>query len=386
MSERKRPNYRSRLANKNIDDDNVILAPIDSSLLILIAFLCMFGLMAVFSAGAPVGLRLYNNPAYFAIRQFSFMIIGLILMVTMAKYDYKKLKEKAIPMAGIIIAFLAIIVFSSLGKSSNGASRWLTFLPVQPSEFAKLACIMLTAAAMVDIKTLLNEKTIARLGIVAVTVVLIFMQPNLSMAILISATTAVMMLAGGVNFSLLLAAAGCVAPLAFFKMHAYQLQRILSWQDPWADPQNSGYNLIQSWYAIASGGIFGVGFGHSKQKLFWLPFGHTDFIFAVISEEFGLLGCLVLLGLFVALIHRGFFIANRCPDMFGKLLAFGITFQIGFQAFLNVAVTTGVMPVTGVTLPLVSYGGSSVIITMTMVGVLLNISRKRIKRIIPHEA
>jgi cell division protein FtsW len=159
------------------------------------------------------------------------------------------------------------------------------------------------------------------------------------------------------------------------------MKRVTGWLHPWADPQGTGYNLIQSWYAIASGGIFGVGFGNSKQKLFWLPFRHTDFIFAVIAEELGMIGCIVLIGLFLALFHRGFLVANRCEDQFGRLVAFGLTFSLGIQTFINIAVATGVMPVTGVTLPLISYGGSSVVVTMTILGILLNISRKRIRKI-----
>ena len=144
------------------------------------------------------------------------------------------------------------------------------------------------------------------------------------------------------------------------------------------------FQLIQSWYAISSGGIFGVGFGASKQKLLWLPFGYTDFIFAVIAEEFGFLGCLFLLGILIAFIHSGFMVAKRASDRFGSLLAFGITFMIGFQAFINIGVATGVLPATGVTLPLISYGGTSVVVTMAMIGILLNISRYKIKRINPY--
>jgi cell division protein FtsW len=168
-------------------------------------------------------------------------------------------------------------------------------------------------------------------------------------------------------------------------MHGYQLKRIMGWLDPWSDPQGIGYNIIQSLYAIGSGGLFGVGYGMSRQKLFWLPFGYTDFIFAVISEELGLIGCIILIGLFTAFIYRGFFIASKCANHFGKLVAFGITFVIGFQAFTNMAVATGVFPVTGVTLPLISHGGTSVVITMAMLGILLNISRKRIKKVQPNE-
>jgi cell division protein FtsW len=164
-------------------------------------------------------------------------------------------------------------------------------------------------------------------------------------------------------------------------LHGYQLDRITIWLNPGSDAQGKGYNIIQSLIAFASGGFSGAGYGGSIQKLAYLPECHTDFIFAIIAEEFGFLGCLFVVGLFVALVHRGLRIAKRCPDMYGKLLAIGITFIFGFQAFLNMSVASSFMPVTGVTLPFISYGGTSIIVSLAMVGILLNISKQRIKRI-----
>jgi cell division protein FtsW len=196
-----------------------------------------------------------------------------------------------------------------------------------------------------------------------------------------------MLIAGGMTPVPVISAVVCALPLLAYKILStpYQLKRITGWLNPFEDPQGTGYNLIQSWYAIASGGLFGAGFGNSKQKLFWLPFGHTDFIFSVIAEELGFIGSLILIGFFIALVNKGFKISRSCPDAFGRLLAFGITLIIGIQAFINMGVATGVLPVTGQTLPLISYGGTSVMVTMIMLGILLNISRKRIKRIMPNE-
>ena len=161
----------------------------------------------------------------------------------------------------------------------------------------------------------------------------------------------------------------------------YQLQRLRIWRHPETDPQGAGYNIIQSLIAFASGGFNGVGYGGSIQKLSYLPECHTDFIFAIIAEELGFVGCVLIIGLFWTFVHRGFIVASRCPDMYGRLLAVGITFSIGFQAFLNISVASSFLPTTGVPLPFISYGGSSLIVSLWMVGILLNISKKRIKKI-----
>lgn len=365
------------------------LSPPDTPLILIVSALVLFGTMFIFSAGAPEGSMTFHNPAYFAIRHIIFLILGTFLMVRFAKYDYKRFHSLAIPMT-VFTIFLIGLTYTPLGKADYGSARWLNLfgVPFQPSELAKLTAIMLVSTALIDAKTIFYDKLIIRLGIIGVMLILILHQPNLSMFIMITFTTAALLLVGGVSDTLI----GVSGILGFvfigfhIKSNEYQFNRIKGWLHPWHYPQSLGYNLIQSWYAIGSGGLYGVGFGHSKQKLFWLPFRHTDFIFAVIAEELGFVGCLILILLFLAFIQRGIVIANRCSDPFGKLIAFGITFSIGLQAFINIGVATGVFPVTGVTLPLISYGGSSVIVTMMMIGILLNISRKRIRRIEPVEA
>jgi cell division protein FtsW len=189
--------------------------------------------------------------------------------------------------------------------------------------------------------------------------------------------------AGG-SLALLSTGAALGIPAIFlFMMHGYQKQRLVVWLDPTKDPSNAGYNIIQSLVAFVGGGFFGVGYGNSKQKLSWLPEGHTDFIFSIIAEEFGFLGCLFIIGLFIVFLRRGFITATRCPDKFGKLLAFGITFSITAQAFINMGVASGFLPASGIPLPFISYGGSSLFISLCMVGVLLSISKKRVQKISP---
>jgi cell division protein FtsW len=378
-----RQRNKIKLAKKH--KQGVIVSAPDNTLMIIIMALIFYGSLAIFSAGAPEGAYLYNNSLFYFLKHIMFVCFGIVLMVFAAKFDYKKWKKIALPFAILTIILIAATYIPGIGRENYGSSRWLVGIPIQPSELAKISVILLISSVLVECKTVFNHKLVIYLGIVAAMILLILKQPNLSIALIISLITLVILLAGGVS-SLLLGVI-CFGAGSVFLPHlkGYQMERISGWLNPWADPLDTGYNLIQSWYAIGSGGIWGVGFGYSKQKLFWLPFGHTDFIFSVISEELGLIGALLLIGLFVVFIHRGFMIANRCTDSFGKLLAIGITFAIGFQAFVNIGVAVGVLPVTGVTLPLISYGGTSVIVTMVMLGILLNISRKRIKKIQPEE-
>lgn len=379
---RRKTGYTAYVPN-NTASSGVIIGPPDGTLFAIIIALAVFGLMFVFSAGAPEGIEFYNFPAYYALRHLGFLVAGFVMMAIMSKIDYRHYKKYMVPFTIATILLIAATYVPGLGKTSYGASRWLVGVPIQPSELAKIATIFLISSALSQSKNLFSPSMTKNLMLIGIMIVLILKQPNLSIAIIITLITATTMLVGGVS-SMLISIGGVAAiPFLFFYIQSneYQLKRILGWLDPWKDPQGLGYNLIQSQYAIGSGALLGSGFGHSKQKLFWLPFRHTDFIFAVIAEELGFLGCLVLIGLFLAFIHRGFLIADRCDDRFGKLVATGITFSIGVQAFINIGVATGVLPVTGVTLPLISYGGSSTMVTLMMMGILLNISKKRIKRI-----
>jgi len=379
---------RSRKIARNRRE--IMLSPVDSSMVLIIVFLLIFGLMAVFSAGAPEGIRVFNNPLHFAIKHTIFLVLGIFILIKMSKVDYKKLRPYAVKFAFVVIGLLLACKVPGIGVTSYGATRWIAIGPltIQPSELASLSCVLLAASALADAKSILDEKLIKYFALIGIMTVLVLVQPKLSVAILLGLTCFGMMVVAGVSLRLLTFAAMTMLPVLYYKIAAtpYQLARITGWLNPWADAQGTGYNLIQSWYAVASGGFFGVGFGCSKQKLFWLPFGYTDFIYAVIAEELGFIGSVLLIGMFLAFIHKGFQIASRCGDRFGQLLAFGITFIIGAQGLMNMSVALGVMPATGVTLPLISYGGSSLMITLAMLGILLNISRKRIRKIYPDGA
>ena len=365
----------------------IVSAP-DKALLITVAFLVIIGFMAIFSASAPKCIDEGGNPAQFLIKQLICFVVGFFGLKFFTNYDYKKLGAWNLIFAGTVIFLLMLVDFTPLGVTVNGAKRWINILgfQLQPSEFAKPAVVLLLATIFKKDADLLDQnKWVTTFIPILIMLGLIFKQPNLSMVILLLSTSVVMFLAAGGSLKLFFSCLGVmmttVVIAATTIIKPYQMQRIKTWQHPELDPLGAGYNIIQSLIAFASGGFSGVGYGGSIQKLSYLPECHTDFIFAIIAEELGWVGCVLIIGLFFTLIHRGFMIASRCPDMFGKLLAVGITFSIGFQAFLNISVASSFFPTTGVPLPFISYGGSSLIVSLCMVGVLLNISKKRIKKI-----
>ena len=356
------------------------LPPVNPNLLIVILMLIIFGMVAIFSATAPDGIAIANNPLYYPIKHIGFVIIGFGIMTFASKIPYTKWSKIAVPFAGVISVLIVLTLIPGIGKTDYGSSRWISlgFMQFQPSEFCKFACILLMASALSKVKNTLFHPLFNKHALIILFMAfIIFKQPNMSMLIILFVTCAGMCFAAGLHPAIFIAGAGGLAAAIsyFISNTAYQSTRITGWLNPQADPQGAGYNILQSWYAIASGGLLGVGLGASKQKLYYLPVGYTDFIFAVISEELGFIGVLVLITLFILFMTLGFRVAARCKDTFGRLMAFGIVFCIGFQAVANMCVASGVFPVTGITLPLISYGGTSFFATSLMLGVLLNISR-----------
>lgn len=366
----------------------VIISSPDRTLLVIVAFLVILGLMSIFSASAPKSMELGLNPARFVFNQLFFVVLGFLGMKFLANYDYKNLVVWTMPVMILVVIMLALVNYTPLGVTVNGAKRWidLGFTQLQPSEFAKPAIVMLLASAFYKTDKIWDNNKMIYFIPILLMIFMIFKQPNLSMVILLLTTSLVMYLSAGGPLTLLfggvgLGIFGVLTASVTHLIKPYQMSRITTWLNPEADPLGAGYNIIQSLVSFATGGFWGVGYGSSKQKLAWLPEAHTDFIFAVIGEELGFIGCLLVIGLFWTFIHRGLLIASRCPDMYGKLLAVGITFSIGFQAFLNMSVASSFLPATGVPLPFISYGGSSLMVSMWMVGILLNISKKRVKKI-----
>lgn len=367
--------------------DTILTAP-DKPLLIMVVFLVFIGFLAIFSATAPKCMREGVSLVSFLAKQGIFAAVGFLALAFFANFDYHRLEKYNTKFLWIVIVLLGIVMFTPLGLEINGARRWMNlgFMQLQPSEFAKPLFCMLIASAFKDRVKILDSKFIVRVVIpLMIVLFLVFKQPNLSMVVILLATGLALYIAAGGPL-IVLGIGGGIIGLGIISiipklLHGYQMDRITIWLNPGSDAQGKGYNIIQSLIAFASGGFSGTGYGGSVQKMAYLPECHTDFIFSIIAEEFGLLGCFFIIGLFAALVHRGLKIAKRCPDMYGKLLAIGITFIFGFQAFLNMAVASSLFPVTGVTLPFISYGGTSIIVFLSMAGILLNISRQRIKKI-----
>jgi len=368
---------------------SVIISSPDRTLLVVVAFLVILGVMAIFSASAPKCMEMGTNPAGFVFNQLIFLVLGFVGLKFLTNYDYKNLILWTMPLMIMVLVMLFMVNYTPLGVTVNGAKRWISlgFFQFQPSEFAKPAIAMILASAFYKNCVIFDKRKMVYyfLPILAM-IFMVFKQPNLSMVILLFSTSLIMYLSAGgpMKVFVMIGGAGIFGVLTAGVTNLikpYQMSRIITWINPEADPLGAGYNVIQSLVAFATGGFWGVGYGSSKQKLAWLPEAHTDFIFAVIGEELGFIGCLLVIGLFLTLIHRGLLIASRCPDMYGKLLAVGITFSIGFQAFLNMSVASSFLPATGVPLPFISYGGSSLMVSMWMIGILLNISKKRVKKI-----
>ena len=302
-----------------------------------------------------------------------------MMFISNIDYTFWKKNAKAI---GIIATVLLLLVITPLGIKANGARRWLGFggLTIQPAEIAKFATIIITAKIIeirYDKMKSLTKGVIPVLIVPIIFFALIMCQPNMSTAGTIILVVFVMVFVAGMNMKFVIAmfGSGVAAFLVLALTSEYRLKRILSFLDPFQDPLGNGYQVIQGLYALGSGGLFGMGLGKSQQKWFYIPEPQNDFIFAIIGEELGLVGCAIVIMLFVILVYRCVRIALKCSNVFACMMVIGIGAQIGIQAALNIAVATSSMPVTGVALPFISYGGTSLIIFMSAVGIVLNISK-----------
>ena len=350
------------------------------ALITLVITLCGFGLMAVFSASAPEALQSFQDSTAYLRKQAIACAIGLFCMFTLSKYDYRKLKRIAWPLTIGAFLMLGLTLVPHLAVTTMGSTRWIQVGPIQfqPSEFCKVATIILMASG-ISKYFWWHRNVFIRMAIVLMMAGIVVKQPDLGTAMMIMGTLLSMLYVSGTDTLLILSSIGVGGALAWrhIEKTPYQMKRIMSWLNPDLNPQGEGWNMIQAQLAIGSGGLWGQGFGHSLQKLYYLPVQHADFIFAVIAEEFGLLGCLTILCLFGMFAYYGFQTALQARTLFGRFLAIGITSQICLQALVNIMVCTGCLPVTGITLPFISYGGTSLVITLSMVGILLSISRDR---------
>lgn len=355
----------------------------DILLFITVIFLSLFGVIMIYSSSYVWAEYKFDDPYKFFKNQFLFFIIGIFIMIIISKIDYKIYFKKSNFILASAVTLLVLVLIPGIGTVRNGSRSWFGIgsFGVQPSEFAKIALIMFSSKYLTK-----NEKNIKNffkgvfplLALTLFVFLLIMLQPDFGTGVILVMSVIGIMFISGVDFKffLRLGILGVIGIVVLILIAPYRLERILSFLNPWSDPLGSGFQIIQSLYAIGPGGLFGYGFGNSRQKHFYLPEPQTDFIFSIISEEFGFLGIMIITSLFIIIIFRSFQIAQKCNNLFGKYLAFGLSFSIAFQAILNLMVVTGLIPVTGVTLPFLSYGGSSLLISMASMGILLSISRK----------
>lgn len=358
----------------------------DHSLLIAAAILVAFGVTMVLSSSYYLAesLAMYENDGlFFFKKQLAGALIGLGGMIGFSYFNYRLLYKFRFVLLGLAIALLAVVLIPGVGQDINGSSRWINVagMSVQPSEIAKFALIVFVASVISRNRERMKRFTygiLPALGITGLLCILIYQQPNFSAIVCIFITVMIMLFAGGAKGWHLgaIVAGGFAGGMGIMLTQDYRVDRVVSFLDPWQYADSKGYQVIQSLYAIGAGGLFGRGLGNSQQKLMYLPYGQSDFIFAIIVEELGYLGAMALIGLFAFLIYRGIKIAARAPDLFGASLACGIISIIAVQVCVNIAVVTSSIPPTGVSLPFVSYGSSSLVIFMCMIGILLNISRQ----------
>jgi len=354
------------------------------ALLLVTVLLLLYGLVMAYSASSAQAFFQYGSSFHFVGRQVVFALLGLAAMWTLSRVDYAWYRRLAYPLAGVALAGLVLVLVPGIGVSVNGARRWIMIggQGLQPSELAKLAAVILVATLIarhpLEITRLRHLLLLAAIGIVPAAG-LIMLEPDLGSTLVLVGAVLALLIAGGARLRHLLGliAVGILAVLTLIVIEPYRLERLVTFFDPWKDAQGSGFQATQSLISVASGGFFGLGLGNSIQKFGFLPEQGTDMITGIIGEELGLMGLVALIALYVALAWVCFRIAMNCKEPFGKLLATGITATVIGQATINIGAALGVLPLTGVTLPLVSLGGTSLVVVLAGLGILLNIATNR---------
>ena len=355
----------------------------DRWLLLITVVLVIFGSIMIYSSTSvvtPVLARKNITPFFFFKRHIFTMVMGAAFAYVAYRTNSEALKQAAIPLLVVSFALLVLVFVPKIGISAGGARRWIRLWPstFQPSELVKLAMVIFLAKylSMPSYRTDSISSFLLPVGIMGVFQVVFLRQPDFGAAMSLCILTLVMLLLSGIRMRYVMMLGLLLVPVVIkLAMEPYRLKRILAFLDPWKDSQGSGFQLVQSFIALGSGGVTGVGLGESKQKLAFLPESHTDFIFSLVGEELGFIGACILVCLFLLLFLRGISIANRTKDPFGYYLASGLSMMIALQALINFFVTTGLVPTKGLPLPFVSYGGSSLLMNMVAVGLLLKLSR-----------
>ena len=368
---------------KRMKDARLLRGKMDFSILLVISVLCAFGLVMVFSASyyyAQHYSGANNDSFYYLKRQILYLAIGYPVMLLVSLIDYRIIERlRSLFMAISIVLLIAVLLW---GRDLNGGKRWLVIagISIQPSELAKFGLMIFMCSYMSRHR---HEMSSFRYGmipmLIAIGVIagLVMLQPNMSMAVIIGFIGIVLLYLGGCDLKQLLIL-GAIGVVAFFVLafaQPYRVARMTSFSNPENDPQGTGYQLLQSYYAIGSGGLFGKGLNNSYQKLLYMTYGESDFIFAILCEEFGFIGGFIVIGMYAWIVFRGMVVSMRCRNRFGSLLAAGISIVFGFQVFVNIGVVTGLLPTTGQALPFISAGGTSLLVFLAAMGLLLSISR-----------
>lgn len=356
---------------------------LDIGFLSIVLILLSIGLVMLFSASYSYSWTYYGNSYRFITRQAGFAVAGVALMLILSKVDYHCYRKLAWPLYAITVAVLFLLLILDPMVSGMDVKRWLVIGPInfQPSEIAKFSIILLFSSYLSSNPEKIKKfKYVAFLLVVlAIVCVLVVLEPHLSATVLIFGIGVILLIVGGLSFKWIglgaLIGVGGGAAAILSGAVGYGSDRLTYWLDPWADAMGKGYQTIQSLLAIGSGGLLGRGIGNSRQKYLWVPEPHNDFIFSIVCEEVGIVGAIIIILLFCILIWRGFTIAMRAKDRFGTLLAVGLTFQVGLQALFNILVVTNTIPNTGISLPFFSYGGTSLLILLAEMGIVLSVSR-----------
>ncbi len=355
----------------------------DKLLLLAVIAIIIFGIIMIYSASSIWAEYKYQDPFKFVKAQSAFFLLGLLCIFIISKLDINILYKKANLILLICFILLVLVLIPGIGSIRNGSRSWFGIgsLGIQPSEFAKLGLIIYVAKYLANNRKIIKDVkkgVLPILLVIGVFFVLIMLEPDFGTAMVIVLTLVVMIFISGVKLSFFIKVGllGLLGIVGLIIIAPYRMERIVSFLNPWVDPLGSGYQIIQSLYAIGPGGLLGQGFLNSHQKQFYLPEPQTDFIFSIISEEFGFLGILIVTSFIAFIFYRIIKIALKENNLFKKHLAFGLGFGIIIQSLLNIAVVIGLIPVTGVTLPFLSYGGSSLLISMISIGIILNISKK----------
>ena len=355
---------------------------IDYKLLISVIILSIFGCIMIYTSSNVWALYKFNDAFKYLKNQSIFLILGIFLMYLLSKLDYNFYKKKANLIIGICFILLVLVLIPGIGVIRNGSRSWFGVFGfgIQPSEATKIGLVIFVSKYLSNNYSIMyniKKGVLPILSIILIFFILIMLEPDFGTACVITLSLIAMIFISKVklSFFIKIGLTGLLGVVVLIIIAPYRMARIVSFLNPWSDPLGSGFQIIQSLYAIGPGGLFGLGLGNSIQKHFYLPEPQTDFIFSIISEELGFIGILIVSMLFMFIFYRCIKISLNTKDLFGKYLCFGLSFTIIFQTILNLCVVIGLVPVTGVTLPFLSYGGSSLLVSLTSIGIILNISK-----------